>query len=381
MINRLSEIFAKARVKASRLSGKILLGSTAGGLPLTSIRSLEEVLYREFIKNHVADIITIYEPNIVKYDFPEYYPPYFRRDKTFEKRCLFLLKDVYISPDSGMVWLPEGYILEESVGSLLRMMGWGGVLHEPLLPSNKIHICNPIVACPPGGYYHWLFEIMPNVLHMLSMMSELKILIPVDSPRHLTDSLDLLLGADECKHRIIRSSLPVRVSNLIMPQVEVYSGFIHPEDIKILRSIFKSKTMKTKSISEEYIYVSRSMTTKRFLSNEAVIEEELQKLNFSIVHCENMNFHDQINLFSNARIIIGPHGAGLSNMIWASLPCEIIEIYPYNFFNDCYARLAKSLGFGYEYVLCPQDQKSSGFIPIQEVVKKAEVRQGVVISK
>ena len=68
-----------------------------------------------------------------------------------------------------------------------------------------------------------------------------------------------------------------------------------------------------------------------------------------------MNFHDQINLFSNARIIIGPHGAGLSNMIWASLPCEIIEIFPHNFFNDCYARLAKSLGFGYEYVLCPQE--------------------------
>ena len=47
-------------------------------------------------------------------------------------------------------------------------------------------------------------------------------------------------------------------------------------------------------------------------------------------------------------------------MVWANLPCEIFEIFPFNFFNDCYARLTLGLGFGYDYVICGQDKNSMG---------------------
>ena len=371
MINQLINFSAKACVKASRQLNRIFLGPTVGKMPFTSIRSLEEVLYRKFIKNHVIDIMPIYEPNIVKYDFPEDYPPCFRRDKTFEKRCLFLLKDVCVSPHSGMVWLPEGYILEESVGSLLRIMGWGGILHEPLLRSQTLSIDGPMVVCPPTGYFHWLFEIMPNILHALSRFPESKILVSIKSPRYLIDALELLLGSEEYKRKIIFAQGPLKISNLIMPQIEVYSGFVHPQDIENLRIVFRRKVNTNENITEKFFYVSRSRS-KRKLSNEADLENRLQDFGFKVIYAEELPFRDQVTCFSGARFIIGPHGGGLSNMIWSDLPCEIFEIFPFDLFNDCYARLAAELGFGYDYVVCEQDKNGVGRVPIDILLKKVK---------
>jgi hypothetical protein len=372
MITQLSEFFAKARVKVSRLSNKILLGSISGRLPFSSVRSLEEILHIKSIKNHVVDIMPIYEPNIVKYNFPKDYPPYFRRDKTFEKRCLFLLKDVYVSPASGMVWLSEGYILEESVGSLLRIMGWGGTLHEPLLPIKKLQDHHPIVACPPTGYFHWLFEIMPNILHILSRFPECKILLSTKSPKYLLDAIELLFGTKKYKTRIIFAQSPLRISNLIMPQIEVYSGFVHAKDIENLRTIFKGKVDTNGNIADNFLYISRKRSPKRKLSNEGDLENSLQNFGFKVIYAEELPFNEQVTSFSQAKIIIGPHGAGLSNMIWSNLPCEIFEIFAFNFFNDCYARLASTLGFGYDYIVCGQDKSSMGRIPIDIVLKKVK---------
>jgi len=362
--------FAKLRVILFHKLMTLLLGPIAGKMCKTAIRSLEEVVYRKQIKNHIVEIIKIHDPLIAKYNFPDNYPIHFRRDKTFEKRYIYILKNVCVSVSSGMAWLPEGYILQESVGSLRRIMGWGSTLHELFLPTKTLYIQEPIVVCPPTGYFHWLFEIMPNVLHALSTISNAKILVPEKSPKYLLDALELLFGSNDYYKKVLIARNIVRVSNLIMPQVEVYSGFVHPGDIKKLRAVLKAKIVPIESIAKESVYVSRSWIPKRRLINEEELEEKLRGLGFDIVHCENMLFRDQIALFSSAKFIVGSHGAGLSNMVWAGSPCEVLEIFPNNMFNDCYARLAVSLGFNYDYLACEPDKFGSGRIPIDNVLKK-----------
>ena len=69
-------------------------------------------------------------------------------------------------------------------------------------------------------------------------------------------------------------------------------------------------------------------------------------------------------------MVVGPHGAGLGNLIWADAPCSIVEIFPHAFFNDCFARLAITVGFEYDYVECDLDPVSGGTIPVDAVMKK-----------
>ena len=250
----------------------------------------------------------------------------------------------------------------------------GGIMHELLLPVNELRSQKPIVACPPTGYFHWLFEIMPNILHVLSKVPEGKILISTKSPNYVLNALELLIGHEKYKSKIIVSRHPLKIANLIMPQVEVYSGFVNPKDIEKLRIDFRGKVDKTEDNTTGFYYISRSQTKKRKLSNEIELEQRLKDLGFKIIYAEDMLFRDQIICFLKARFIIGPHGAGLSNMIWANSPCEINEIFPFGVFNDCYARLAVTLGFGYDYISCEQDKNGVGYIPIDEIIKKIQIK-------
>ena len=175
----------KLRVFLGRRLSRLVLGPVVGKLPCRSVRSLEEIYYRKHIRDHVADIIRVGDPVIVKYDFPDSYPPHFCKERAFDKRDVFILKDICVSPNSGLVWFPDGYVLEESVGSFKRIMyGWDGVLHDPLLPVKNIATENPIVSCPPTGYFHWLHERMPVLLQALALFRMHTYLFPKEA-RHI----------------------------------------------------------------------------------------------------------------------------------------------------------------------------------------------------
>lgn len=62
-----------------------------------------------------------------------------------------------------------------------------------------------------------------------------------------------------------------------------------------------------------------------------------------VVFYPNTSFYNTVNYFKYAKIIIAPHGAGLSNIIISS-NCVVIEFLSNNL---CYSSLAKNLGLDY----------------------------------
>ena len=45
--------------------------------------------------------------------------------------------------------------------------------------------------------------------------------------------------------------------------------------------------------------------------------QPISEKNFDIVKLENLSFDEQIYIFSNAKIVIGAHGAGLTNLCFS----------------------------------------------------------------
>jgi hypothetical protein len=75
---------------------------------------------------------------------------------------------------------------------------------------------------------------------------------------------------------------------------------------------------------------------------------ELYKYNFLNVILDNLNIYEQFNIFHNAKIIIGQHGAGLTN-IFFSKNIKLIEITPE--WNDkSLKNLSKFLNFKYNEI-------------------------------
>ena len=362
---------AQLRVRVARLLQRLLLGQWAGGLPANALRSIEEASLHDELRAHVADQRQLLPPLAVTYALPPELPPAFRRTKAFEARRGYLLRDVCVSAASGLAWLPDApFVLAESVGCVHRLMGWANLMPELLVPVPALPESEPVVVCPPGPFFHWLFETLPNLLLALEHWPTAHILLPATYPPFIDQALRHLLSPTEYATRLLRATGPRRVSELVLISKDEMAGFVHPADIERLRRAFLPPTEPVGQPAE-VLYVSRVRTANRAVRGEQALETALRARGFTIVYAEELSLTAQIARFAGARLIVGLHGAGLSHVVWASAPAQVAEIFPAGYFNDCYARLSSSMGFGYAPFFC--GSRRSGFDPTADPLPVADI--------
>jgi capsular polysaccharide biosynthesis protein len=74
------------------------------------------------------------------------------------------------------------------------------------------------------------------------------------------------------------------------------------------------------------VYLSRADANHRKLVNEAEIAAYLESQGFAIAVPGWMSFKEQVTLLRNAKVVIGPHGAGLYNFAFAPFDATLGEI-------------------------------------------------------
>ena len=109
------------------------------------------------------------------------------------------------------------------------------------------------------------------------------------------------------------------------------------------------------------IFLTRSESRGRCILNMTELTPVIQKFGFQIVDADVLGYEDQIRLFSEALVICGPHGAGLTNMLFrSSQECTIIELFPEDYISVHYYWLANEFGFKY-YAAYGSIQKNNAF--------------------
>jgi capsular polysaccharide biosynthesis protein len=103
------------------------------------------------------------------------------------------------------------------------------------------------------------------------------------------------------------------------------------------------------------------------MTKEKELEGKLQKCGVEVIRAETLPFDEQVRRFREADLVVGPHGAGLSNIVWTR-DAELLEIFPCSWFNDCYARITRSLGFEYNYLRGRRDGTTYGKMPISQIL-------------
>ena len=74
----------------------------------------------------------------------------------------------------------------------------------------------------------------------------------------------------------------------------------------------------------------------------------LQPLGFERILLAELSTADQIQAFSEAEVIVGPHGAGLSNLVFSTRETRVFEFFaPTYHFPRCYGGLAELCGHRY----------------------------------
>lgn len=360
----------RLRAKLANQISMLLLGDLAGTVPRSIVGDVLEVVdrkeYREILR--VEQLVD--DAHVESYGFPASFPYRFPTKKAYNPKHIFSVNNALISSKSGLVIAPEGdKAFLQSIGSLNRLLSWGNVLPDMTATSKaSMQIDADVIVCPDTGYFHWLLEVLPNVIHCLNYLHDKAMIVVPTHPRsYVNEALRFLLGC-EYEDRVVQVPLVARASRALFATFEDRSGYTRSADIQALRDAFASEMALPR---QEYkVYVSRAKSAKRAIANEKEVEEVLQKRGFKIVYAEELSLLEQINTVSSATEIVAPHGAGLANMVWCNKHVRVVEIFPYNNLHFCYATLALSNHIQYSYLECEDDPQSHGRVDVEKLLSK-----------
>ena len=100
------------------------------------------------------------------------------------------------------------------------------------------------------------------------------------------------------------------------------------------------------------IFIDRSDSNYnhcKIVNNQEVIDF-LKKKGFESYQISKLNFFEQIYLFNNAKIIIGPHGAAFSNIIFSKPGLKLIELIPKDHPSIKCEKISNLLKFDYKKI-------------------------------
>jgi capsular polysaccharide biosynthesis protein len=108
--------------------------------------------------------------------------------------------------------------------------------------------------------------------------------------------------------------------------VPIYSkdAIYSPKAINYIRDIVLKSLNISYNKKNRKIYISRKNSDYRQLLNSTEIENILVKYGFEILCPEYLSFAAQVEIFSQAKIIIGQSGAGMANFIFVPKGCKIL---------------------------------------------------------
>lgn len=173
----------------------------------------------------------------------------------------------------------------------------------------------------PKNYYHSMTEMVYGLRHVHTVDSSTPIIYDVDPFEMLpTVAKALKIPSERFTRRSEVKNSVIRTAVLPDPGPYYWSS----QFARFFRSIWLNSDPDRKSAKR--IYISRARSP-RSLPDERRIESHLRAMSFHIVYAEDLSFKDQIKLFGNADVIIGAHGAGMSNSVFAADNTLIGEIF------------------------------------------------------
>jgi len=283
------------------------------------------------------------------------------------------LRDVRLVGANAVALLPEGRFLIESAGSSLDSLA---------LSVSKRDICRglrPRNTPPPTtsvvvvnlaplwshGYFHWLVEVLPQLFYFAEQFDEeygaghFKVIISHRGGHFVRESLRILgVPSDRISEWTPGSYDSVsRYALLPFPRTERWIS-ARPYDW-LRRTMLRELGLDPSVAPTKMYYISRQGARARAVGNEDALLPILDRYGIEVLRSEEYSFAAQVEMFSQARLIVGPHGAGLANMIWGG-SMSVIEL-----FGDtrvhCYYTLANALGHRYE---CVQGREEHGLISV-----------------
>ncbi|MBC5773091.1 glycosyltransferase family 61 protein [Pontibacter sp. KCTC 32443] len=206
---------------------------------------------------------------------------------------------------------------------------------------------------------HWFLDVLPR-LHLLQQSGLFDqidwFLVPSTRYSYQTETLELLgiskekiISGETHTHivadKIIASTAP-RGNHTLVPKWL----------ITYMREAFLPAvpTEEQQPVQSEgpFLFISRRDSSVRNILNEDELQQVLGHYGFNTILSSKLSITDKIKLFSKAKVILSPTGAGLISMLFCQPGTKLVEIFNEGFVIEPFFDIATKLELDYKYIIC-----------------------------
>lgn len=226
-----------------------------------------------------------------------------------------------------------------------------------VLTSAKAHI-----------YFHWLTDLLPRIELLrqggISFNAIDKFI--VNSYKYPFQQ-ETLTALGIPANKIIEScKYPhIKAERLFVPSLPGLSGNPPRWVCEFLRREFlpdsASDTQRYKDV--ERLYISRSDAQYRKVLNETEVTFFLAQWGFKSIVLESLTITEKAALFSSVKVVIAPHGSGITNMVFCQPRTKLIEIFSPNYVNVGYWAMLNQINLDYYYLIGEGRKPPEGIDP------------------
>lgn len=288
----------------------------------------------------------------------------------------------YTLPEQFMVHVPGGRVLGRRC---LVLTSDGAVFRDSLKTQREFDESNveyrlrlPRISKLPGGhillamkwargYYHWLFDALArlSIVEEFPALRSLPLIVPKELHHGLLDAFDLLGISHERLVPIDRRA-QIQVDRLFYPSPLNGDTSLSPKAVAWLRRRLYQAHREDGPASRR-LYVTRRDARRRRILNEDELVACLRSYGFETYCPGDSSLLQQIRTFAQASFIVGPHGGGMSNLVFAPKSARVIELFPSDRIHWCYWNLASIIGQSYGCVAGPVERDQNFVVPVERV--------------
>lgn len=199
--------------------------------------------------------------------------------------------------------------------------------------------CLPVVLSNGSfNYYHFVTEDLARLIFLASkdlLVPDNYVLVS-ECGKAFQRELFNIVGVTPLP--VSALSMPVTLGDIVyVPQPRYRSSMIGPSTVRLVRDFFRDR-MSAAAPPTRRLYFSRRNALRRRIVNERDVEQLLVGFGFEIICGDEISVAEQLKLCLEASIIVGPHGAALTNCIVAPPSSILLELHsphkkPRNFYN------------------------------------------------
>jgi tetratricopeptide (TPR) repeat protein/capsular polysaccharide biosynthesis protein len=225
------------------------------------------------------------------------------------------------------------------------------IFHQASLPpleaiSGTVAV---LAGLSPNVYFHWMVDILPRweLLRRGGFdWDEIDWFYINQCPHSFGRETLKRLGVPESKILECDRHPYIQADRLVVPSFPGYLGGLPDWALAFLRQTFLPENV-TGSGLPERIYISRAQARYRHVLNEAEVTAMLGEFGFVSIVLESLPLDEQIALFANAKVIVAPHGSGLTNLIFCQPQTQVIELVSGNYIRHYFSAIGQSLKLDY----------------------------------